>query len=114
MPTARGIGRHGRGSVARGGAGYPAETILPGERGGHRHAGIFERSGGIHALVFGVKMLHSGNASTGRDLIERGISFAQSDGRMALSQGRQNFAKAPDAALIDIQSGRSAVDAKEP
>ena len=51
--AARGIGGHGRGRVAGGSAGHPAKSGLAREGGGHRHAGVFERAGRIHALMFG-------------------------------------------------------------
>ena len=96
----RGVSGHRSRSVAGGGARHPAEASLPGERRGCRHAGIFERPGRIHALMFGEELLNSRGAAAGRQLIKRRVAFPQSDDLFPVVQSRKNFAKTPDPAFI--------------
>ena len=50
---AGGVGSHGGGCVAGGGAGDPLEAALGGDRESGGHAGVLEGAGGVHALMLG-------------------------------------------------------------
>src|SRR5579863_9104266 len=60
--AARSIGGHGGRGVASGGAGDPAASGLASEGGGNRHACVFKRAGGIHALMLGVEARYACDA----------------------------------------------------
>ena len=51
--------------------------------------------------MFGEKPLHSSSAPAGRQVVERRVAFPQSYDLVPIVQGRQNFAKTPDAAFIE-------------
>ena len=102
---AGGVGRHGGRGVAGGGAGHPLEAALARLRKRSRHARVFERAGGVHALVFGVELLHAQLFRALQEPVERRVAFAQRDGLFGMEQNRQQLAKAPHPALIDGESG---------
>jgi hypothetical protein len=94
------VGGHGRGRVPSRRAGDPAESFLAREGCGGSHAGVFERGGRVHALMFGLECVHTCRTSTTRKVIERSIAFLQRDRVVAGLEGGQKFAEAPDAADI--------------
>ena len=106
---AGGVGRHGRGGVAGGGAGHPLKATLGSNGQGGGHAGVFERAGGIHALVLGQQPVEAKRGGGAGQVVERGIAFAQRDGVFRAIEDGQQIAEAPNAGLIDGHGGRAAL-----
>ena len=98
--AAGGVGSHRGRGVAGGGAGDPAETFLAGEGGGGGHARVFERGGGVHALMLGLEGANSSGEGTTREIIEGCIPFPQRDGVVAGLEVGKQFAEAPYAAGV--------------
>ena len=72
------------------------------------HAEIFERAGGIRALMFHRQLHAAGPFACVRSFNERRIAFRQRDDALALRDEGKKLAKSPDAALIFDQCARFA------
>ena len=97
--SARGVGGHGGRGVAGRGARDPAETRFQRGGGGNGHASVFERCRGIHALVLRIEMIDSHGLRAAAQVIERSIALSERDNVLSADDW-QEFAKAPDAALV--------------
>ena len=72
---------------------------------GRGHSGVFERAGGIHALVLGKELVHSKGAGGTRQGVERGVALAQGDGIAKAVQDGKQLAEAPDAGVVECLGG---------
>ncbi len=96
-----GIGRHGCGRVAGGDARHALAAESNRLRDAAGHAVVFERSGGIEALVFERQPIQAAVLSGARRVQQRRVAFAKRDDLMVMAIERQQFAIAPDAALVE-------------
>ncbi len=69
-----------------------AATVMP---------GVFERAGRVQALMFGVKVWHSGDARGLRKFVERSVAFAQGDDFLLGLWRGQELPESPHAAQVD-------------
>ena len=100
QPGARRISGHRRRSIPSRRAGHPLEAALLGHAHRRRHARVFERSGRIHPLVLGKKLVDSQRLGRARQVIERRIALAQRHRVAKAVQNRQQLAEAPDAGVV--------------
>ena len=104
---------HGGGGVAGGGAGDPLEAALhrDGQCGGH--AGVFEGTRGIHALVLGQDPVDAEGVGGAGQIIEGSVAFAQGGDLLEVADDRKEIAEPPDSGLVD-GLGRGATFLPEP
>ncbi len=105
QPGARGVGGHrGRGVAGRS-AGHASEAALLGHAHRRGHARVFERAGGIHALMLGVKLVDAQGFGGARQVIERRVALEQGHGVAKVLQNGQQLAEAPDAGVVQRLGG---------
>jgi hypothetical protein len=106
---AGGVGSHGGGGVACGGAGNPLEATLRGNRERGGHAGVLEGARRVHALMLGEEPVDTGGFGAPGKIVEGGVAFAEGDDFFEVVDDGEQVAEAPDAGLVDGHCGGAAL-----
>ena len=104
-----GVGGHRSRSVAGRDAGHALHPEPARLGNAARHAVVFERAGGIEALVLESELVESAVLRRARAAQQGRVAFAQSHDVPVVIDEREQLAIAPDAALIERRVGHPAL-----